>query len=162
MILDQSDVAVVDIDLGVVCFVDESGQGFTFVVFFVVFHELLYMPHCLSCIGIVFNSWLVFFYGLGQRFQVIRSWHVMLVHSRRVHSHPYFVCDFSGPVTTSMLNPVLRGGESIFLYFLMIRLVIFFHSLPLITSYCLICLRSSHWNPSMLLDSVISSLRMYS
>jgi hypothetical protein len=38
MILDRSDVAAVDIDLGVVCFVDESGQGLTFVVFLAVFH----------------------------------------------------------------------------------------------------------------------------
>jgi hypothetical protein len=30
--LDQSSVAAVDIDLGVVCFVDESGQVFVFTV----------------------------------------------------------------------------------------------------------------------------------
>jgi hypothetical protein len=37
------------------------------------------------------------------------SWRVVLVHSRRVHSHPYFVCGFSRTVTTSMLNPMLKG-----------------------------------------------------
>jgi hypothetical protein len=68
---------VVDIDLGVVCFVDESGQGFTFAVFLVVFQELMYVPHCLSCIGIVSNSLLVVVSGLGQRLWVIRSWRVM-------------------------------------------------------------------------------------
>jgi hypothetical protein len=78
--LDRSAVAAVDIDLGVVCFVDESGQGFTFAVFLVVFHELLSVSHCLSSIGIVFNSWLVVVSGLGQRLRVIRSWRVMLVH----------------------------------------------------------------------------------
>jgi hypothetical protein len=45
---------------------------------------------------------------------VIRSWRVVLVNSSRVHSHPYFVCGFAVPVTTSMLNTVLKGGESIF------------------------------------------------
>jgi hypothetical protein len=54
--LDISDVAVVDIDLGVVCFVDESGQGFVFVVVVLDFHELSSVPHCMACIGIVFNS----------------------------------------------------------------------------------------------------------
>jgi hypothetical protein len=56
----------------------------------------------------------------------------------------------------------VEGGESIFWYCLMMWLVIFFHSLPWITSYCLMCLHSSRWNPSMMLDSVISGLRMYS
>jgi hypothetical protein len=51
--------------------------------------------------------------GLGQRLQVMRSRHVVSVHSRRVHSHPYFVCVFDGPLMTSMLNPVLKG-ESLF------------------------------------------------
>jgi hypothetical protein len=32
LMLDRSAVAAVDIDLGVVCFVDESGQGFVFAV----------------------------------------------------------------------------------------------------------------------------------
>jgi hypothetical protein len=77
--LDRSAVAEVDIDLGVVCFVDESGQGFTFAVFFVVFHELLYVPYCLSCIGIVSNSWLVVVSGLGQILWVMRLWRVVFV-----------------------------------------------------------------------------------
>jgi hypothetical protein len=54
--LDRSDVAAVDIDLGVVSSVDESAQGFDFDVVALNFHELSYVPHCLSCIGIVFNS----------------------------------------------------------------------------------------------------------
>jgi hypothetical protein len=54
--LDRSDVAAVYIDLGVVCFVGESGQGFVFTVVVLVFHEFLFVRHCLSCIGIVFNS----------------------------------------------------------------------------------------------------------
>jgi hypothetical protein len=54
--LDRSAVAAVDIDLGVVCFVDESGQGFVFAVVVLYFYELPSVPHCLSCIGIVFNS----------------------------------------------------------------------------------------------------------
>jgi hypothetical protein len=39
---------------------------------------------------------------------------VLLVHSRRMQSHPYLVSVFDGPCTTIMLNPVLNGGESIF------------------------------------------------
>jgi hypothetical protein len=54
--LDQSAVAAVGIDLGVVCFVDEPGQGFDFAVVVLDFHELPYVTHCLSCMGIVFNS----------------------------------------------------------------------------------------------------------
>jgi hypothetical protein len=54
--LDRSAVVAFDIDLGVVCFVDESGQGFFFAVVVLNFHEFPYVPHCLSCIGIVFNS----------------------------------------------------------------------------------------------------------
>jgi hypothetical protein len=53
--LDQSAVAAVDIDLGVVSFVDESVHVFNFAVVAWDFHELLSVPHCLSCIGIVFN-----------------------------------------------------------------------------------------------------------
>jgi hypothetical protein len=71
--LDRSAVAAIDIDLGVVCFVDESGQGFFFAVVVLDFHELPYVPHCLSCIGIVFNSLLVVISGFGQRLRVIRS-----------------------------------------------------------------------------------------
>jgi hypothetical protein len=54
--LDRSAVAVVDIDLGVVSFVDESAHVFNFAVVAWDLHELPYVPHCLSCIGIVFNS----------------------------------------------------------------------------------------------------------
>jgi hypothetical protein len=54
------------------------------------------------------------------------------------------------------------GGGSILWYCLMMWLVILFHSLSWIASYCLMCLCSSLWKPYMLLDSVISSLRMYS
>jgi hypothetical protein len=54
--LDRSDVDAVDIDLGVVSFVDESTHVFNFVVVPWDFHELTYVPHYLSCIGIVFNS----------------------------------------------------------------------------------------------------------
>jgi hypothetical protein len=46
--LDRYAVAAVDIDLGVVCFVDESGQGFVFAVGVLDFQELPYVPHCLS------------------------------------------------------------------------------------------------------------------
>jgi hypothetical protein len=54
--LDRSAVAAVDIDLRVVCFVDEYGQGFIFALVVLDFHELPSVPHCLSCIGIVFIS----------------------------------------------------------------------------------------------------------
>jgi hypothetical protein len=53
--LDRSDVAAVDIDLGVVNFVDESTHVFDFSVVAWDFHELPCVPHCLPCIGIVFN-----------------------------------------------------------------------------------------------------------
>jgi hypothetical protein len=45
--LDRSIFAAVDIDLGVVFFVDDTGQGFTFDVFLVVFHEFMSVPHYL-------------------------------------------------------------------------------------------------------------------
>jgi hypothetical protein len=54
--LDRSAVAAVDIDLGVVSFVDESSHVFGFVMVPWDFHELKSLPHCLSCIGIVFNA----------------------------------------------------------------------------------------------------------
>jgi hypothetical protein len=54
--LDRSDVAAGDIDLGVVGFVDESVQGFDFAVVAWDLDELPSVPHCLSCIGTVFNS----------------------------------------------------------------------------------------------------------
>jgi hypothetical protein len=53
--LDQSAVAAVDIDLGVVSFVDESAHVFGFVMVPWDFHELTYVSHYLSCICIVFN-----------------------------------------------------------------------------------------------------------
>jgi hypothetical protein len=61
--LDRSAVVAIyiDIDIGVVCFVDDSGQFFAFTVLFVVFQELFSVSHCMSCIGIVFSSWLLFF-----------------------------------------------------------------------------------------------------
>jgi hypothetical protein len=54
--LGRYDVAAVDIDLGVVSFVDESVYVFDFAVVPWDFHELMSVPHCLSCIGIVFKS----------------------------------------------------------------------------------------------------------
>jgi hypothetical protein len=53
--LDQSAVAKVDIDLGVVSFVDESGQGRDVSMVAWYFHELPSVSHCLSCTGLVFN-----------------------------------------------------------------------------------------------------------
>jgi hypothetical protein len=50
---------VVDIDIGVVCFVDESCQVFAFAVSLVVFQELLSVRCFISCIGILFSSWLL-------------------------------------------------------------------------------------------------------
>jgi hypothetical protein len=52
-------VWVVTDDLGIVCFVDESGQFFAIAIFLVVFQELFSVPHCLTCIGILFSSWLL-------------------------------------------------------------------------------------------------------
>jgi hypothetical protein len=71
--VDQSDVSAVYIDLGVVSFVEESAHVFDFVVVPWDFRELMSVPHCLSCIGIVFNSSLVVISGLGQRLRVMRS-----------------------------------------------------------------------------------------
>jgi hypothetical protein len=106
LISNRSTAVAVEIDLGVVCFVNESGHGFTFAVSLVVFQEFLSIAHLFSCIGIVLSSWLLLVSGLGQRLGVIRSWCVMFVHSRRVHSQPYFVCAFGGPVTTCMSTPI--------------------------------------------------------
>jgi hypothetical protein len=106
----RSVVAAVDIDIGVVSFVEESAHVFDFAVVPWDFHEFTSAPYCLSCIGIVFNSWLVVIYGLGQGLRVMRSWRVLLVHSRRIQSHPYLVSVVDGPCTTIMLNPVLNGG----------------------------------------------------
>jgi hypothetical protein len=71
--VDRSIVAAVDIDLRVVSFVEDSAHVFDFAAVPWDFHELRSVPHCLSCIGIVFDSWLVVIYGLGQRLRVIRS-----------------------------------------------------------------------------------------
>jgi hypothetical protein len=54
-VLDRSSIAAVDIDLGVVSFVDESAHVFGFVMVPWDFHELTSVPHFFSCIGIVFN-----------------------------------------------------------------------------------------------------------
>jgi hypothetical protein len=54
--LDRFAVAAVDIDLGVVSFVDESADVFDFAVVSWDLHKLTPVSHCLSCIGIVFNS----------------------------------------------------------------------------------------------------------
>jgi hypothetical protein len=107
-------VAAVDIDLGVVSFVKESANVFDFAVVPWDFHELTLVPHCLSCIGIVFSSWLVVIFGLGQILRVMRFWRVLLVYSRRMQSHTYLVSVVDGPCTLIMLNAVLNGGESIF------------------------------------------------
>jgi hypothetical protein len=51
-----SAVAAVDIDLGVESFVEKSAHIFDVAVVPWDFHELMSVPNCLSCIGIVFNS----------------------------------------------------------------------------------------------------------
>jgi hypothetical protein len=71
--VDRSIVAAVDIDLGVVSFVEDSAHVFDFAAVPWDLHELISVPHGLSCIGIVFNSWLVAISGLGQRLRVMRS-----------------------------------------------------------------------------------------
>jgi hypothetical protein len=71
--VDRSMVVAVDIDLGVVSFDEASAQDFDFVAFPWDLHELSSVPHGVSCIGIVFNSWLVVIFGLGYRLRVIRS-----------------------------------------------------------------------------------------
>jgi hypothetical protein len=71
--VDQSIVAAVDTDLGVVSFVEDSAHVFNFSAVPWHFHELTSVPNYLSCIGIVFNSWLVVISGLGQRLHVMRS-----------------------------------------------------------------------------------------
>jgi hypothetical protein len=55
LMVGRSVVAEVDIDLGVISFVDESAHVFDFDVVPWDFHELTSVPHCLLCIGIVFN-----------------------------------------------------------------------------------------------------------
>jgi hypothetical protein len=66
-------VAAVDIDLGLVSLAEASAHVFDFVAFPWDLHELSSVPHGLSCIGIVFNSWLVVISGLGHRLRVMRS-----------------------------------------------------------------------------------------
>jgi hypothetical protein len=73
MMVDRSIVAAVDIDLGVVSFSEDSAHVFDFAAAPWDFHELSSVPHFLSCIGFVFNSWLVAISGLGQRLRVMRS-----------------------------------------------------------------------------------------
>jgi hypothetical protein len=71
--VDRSIVAALDIDLRVVSFVEDSAHVFYFAAVPWDFHELGSVPHCLSCIGIVLNSWLVVISGLGQILRVMRS-----------------------------------------------------------------------------------------
>jgi hypothetical protein len=71
--VERSIVTAVDIDLGVVSFTEDSAHVFDFAVVPWDFHELSSVPHGLSCIDIVFNSWLVAISGLGQRLRVMRS-----------------------------------------------------------------------------------------
>jgi hypothetical protein len=52
---DRYGVAVVDIDLGVVSFVDESAHVFDVVAVPWDFYKLTSVPHFLSCIDILFN-----------------------------------------------------------------------------------------------------------
>jgi hypothetical protein len=66
-------VAAVEIDLGVVSFAEDSAHVFDFAAVSWDLHELSSVPHGLSCIGIVFNSWLVAIYGLDHRLHVMRS-----------------------------------------------------------------------------------------
>jgi hypothetical protein len=66
-------VAAVDIDLGVVIFAEASAHVFDVVAFPWDLHKLSSVPHGLSCIGIVFNYWLVVISGLGHRLRVMRS-----------------------------------------------------------------------------------------
>jgi hypothetical protein len=66
-------VVAVDIDLGVVSFFEDSPHVLDVVAFPWDLHELISVPHGLSCIGIVFNSWLVVISGVGHRLRVMRS-----------------------------------------------------------------------------------------
>jgi hypothetical protein len=66
-------VAAVDIYLGVVSFAEDSVHVFDFSAAPWDIHKLSSVPHGLSCIGIVFNSWLVAISGLSQRLRVMRS-----------------------------------------------------------------------------------------
>jgi hypothetical protein len=66
-------VAAVEIDLGVVSFVEDSPHVVDIAAVPWDLHEFIAVPHGLSCIGIVFNSWLVAISGLGHRLRVMRS-----------------------------------------------------------------------------------------
>jgi hypothetical protein len=66
-------VAAVDIDLGVVSFAEDSAHVFDFAAIPWDLQELSLVPHGLSCIGIVFNSWLAAISGLGHILHVMRS-----------------------------------------------------------------------------------------
>jgi hypothetical protein len=66
-------VAAVEIDLRVVSFVEDSPHALDSVAIPWDLHEFSAVPHGLSCMGIVFNSWLVTIYGLGHRLRVMRS-----------------------------------------------------------------------------------------
>jgi hypothetical protein len=66
-------VAAVEIDLGVVSLVEDSPHVFDFVAVPWDLHEFITVPHGLSCMGIVFNSWVVAISGLGHRLRVMRS-----------------------------------------------------------------------------------------
>jgi hypothetical protein len=66
-------VAAVEIDLGVVSFVEDSPHALDFVAVPWDLHEFIAVPHGLLCMGIVFNSWVVAIYGLGNRLRVMRS-----------------------------------------------------------------------------------------
>jgi hypothetical protein len=64
-------VAAVDIDLGVVSFAEDSAHVLDFAAVPCDLHKLSSVPHGLSYIGIVFNSWLVAIFGLGHRLRVM-------------------------------------------------------------------------------------------
>jgi hypothetical protein len=71
--VDQYMVVAVDIDLKVVSFAEASAHDFDVAAFPWDLHELSSVPHGLSCIGILFNSWLVVNSGVGHRLHVMRS-----------------------------------------------------------------------------------------
>jgi hypothetical protein len=66
-------VAAVEIYLGVVSFAEDYAHVFDFAAVPCDPYELMLVPHGLSCIGIVFNYWLVAISGLGHRLRVMRS-----------------------------------------------------------------------------------------
>jgi hypothetical protein len=64
---DRSAVVAVEINLGVVSFVDESGHCLAFAVALVLHQDLLSVVHFFSCVGTVLRSWLLFVSSLDQR-----------------------------------------------------------------------------------------------